>query len=285
MAYIGAKPINEVNGGTNQATYTKGDVLYSSAANTLAKLPISAIPGPLLAAPDTGLPVWANPGQYIWLLDDFITSASSPSGNTNWPVTAINGGNAFCNTIGIAGHPGINELFTGTSTNGAVTVSSGIATSGNGSIPVGSGFISVSFVINIPVLSNGTDTFTVRLGLGSIANAAQQNGTYFEYTNGVNSGAWTIKTANNSSITSANTASTVDTNWHKYRIDINAAGTSVAFYIDGVQVTNSPITTNIPTGANAGVGPMVMIVKSAGTTATQLYHDLYYLYINLTTPR
>jgi hypothetical protein len=280
MAYIGAKPINEVNGGTNQATYTKGDTLYSSAANTLAKLPISAIPGPLLAAPDTGLPVWANPGQYVWITDDFMTQGTA--GNTGWLVTSVNGGNAFGSTIGIVGHPGIFELFTGTSTNGASTVGLGIETAGNGAVPIGSGFLSMTFVVQIPVLSNGTDTYTVRIGAGSSTNIDQQNGVYFEYSSTENSGAWVIKTANNNTRTTANTSNTVDTNWHKYRIDVNAAGTSVAFYIDGTQVSNSPITTNIPTG---NIGPMVMIVKSAGTTATQLYYDLFYMYINLTTPR
>jgi len=39
-----------------------------------------------------------------------------------------------------------------------------------------------------------------------------------------------------------------DTNWHIYRIEVHTHGsTHVHFYLDGVECTGSPITTNIPT--------------------------------------
>lgn len=51
--------ISEIYGGTNQSTYTTGDVLYASAANTLSKLPIGTAGQVLTVA--GGIPIWSNP--------------------------------------------------------------------------------------------------------------------------------------------------------------------------------------------------------------------------------
>ena len=54
-------PLTETSGGTDQSTYAKGDILYASAADTLAKLPIGADGEVLKVATD--IPAWgASPG-------------------------------------------------------------------------------------------------------------------------------------------------------------------------------------------------------------------------------
>lgn len=50
--------IGTTYGGTGQTTYTTGDILYSSATNTLAKLPLG-LAGQVLTV-SGGLPAWAN---------------------------------------------------------------------------------------------------------------------------------------------------------------------------------------------------------------------------------
>jgi len=50
--------VSEAKGGTNQTTYAAGDLLYASATNTLAKLPIST-DGKVLTLV-SGLPAWAD---------------------------------------------------------------------------------------------------------------------------------------------------------------------------------------------------------------------------------
>jgi len=51
--------VSEAFGGTNQSTYTAGDILYASAANTLSKLPIAANNTVLTLI--AGLPSWVAP--------------------------------------------------------------------------------------------------------------------------------------------------------------------------------------------------------------------------------
>jgi len=52
-------PVVETSGGTNQTTYTKGDILHASAANTLAKLAIGSTGNVLTVS--GGDTVWASP--------------------------------------------------------------------------------------------------------------------------------------------------------------------------------------------------------------------------------
>jgi hypothetical protein len=51
--------LDETRGGTAQTAYTKGDLLYSSAANTLSKLGIGTT-GQVLKVDATGVPVWGT---------------------------------------------------------------------------------------------------------------------------------------------------------------------------------------------------------------------------------
>lgn len=53
--------INEIHGGTNQTTYTAGDILYASASNTLSKLPIGSSTNVLTVV--GGVPAWAAGGS------------------------------------------------------------------------------------------------------------------------------------------------------------------------------------------------------------------------------
>lgn len=48
------------SGGTGLNTYTKGDILYSNAANSLAKLAISSTQGDILKVSSTGIPEWGT---------------------------------------------------------------------------------------------------------------------------------------------------------------------------------------------------------------------------------
>lgn len=108
------------------------------------------------------------------------------------------------------------------------------------------------------------------------------DGCYFYYRDNVNSGRWQIKNTSSSTTTTANTTTTVDTNWHKFSVRVNSSATSVAYYIDDVQVSNSPITTNIPT---AIIACGCAIDKDVGTTARTLLTDYVQLDVSLTSAR
>ena len=122
--------------------------------------------------------------------------------------------------------------------------------------------------------------------------ANQSDGVYFLYDEGaVSTGStaaayWQTVTCNNSTRT-FNTGLTQTTvtaaTWVKLRIEVNAAASSVGFYIDDVLVSTH--TTNIPTGAGRDTGYGSLLIKSVGTTARTVDCDYMLAQCQLTTPR
>lgn len=156
----------------------------------------------------------------------------------------------------------------------------------NDQVIFGSGFTyTFQFRQAIETLSDGTDTFTVYLGFFNNVSTSGDcvNGVYFRYTHGTNSGKWQAVTRAASVETAEDTTVAVDAGpFHTFKIVINANGSQVDFYIDGVKTND--ITTNIPTGANlTSFG--FKIEKSAGTTSRSMYQDYYDLLITRTTVR
>lgn len=74
-----ATPVAETNGGTNQTTYTTGDVLYASASNTLSKRAIGTS-GQVLTV-SGGLPTWATPATTSSGMTKVSAGTFSGSGN------------------------------------------------------------------------------------------------------------------------------------------------------------------------------------------------------------
>lgn len=87
----------EVNGGTNQSTYTTGDILYASATDTLSKLPIGSSNQVLTVT--AGLPSWQNSvsGSANYQISGssgaFASSSASYVDITNLSVTITTTGN------------------------------------------------------------------------------------------------------------------------------------------------------------------------------------------------
>lgn len=205
-----------------------------------------------------------------YLFDDFDTATGA--GMTGW--SNFNAGTGAVQTItnGEANHPGIVAHNTGTTNTGR----SGMVRS-SASVLLGGGTYVYETVVRIPVLSNATDEFSVRCGLGDGTAADHVDGVYFEYNRASTGNYWVIKTASNSVRTSATldgtsgnpTVAVTANTWYRLRAEINAAGTSVTFYIDtaaGTRTSVGTISTNIPTGAGRQCCPLMHILKSAGTT-------------------
>lgn len=185
------------------------------------------------------------------------------------------------------GHPGVLRLSTGGGSTGKSLITTG-ATTNRGDIWVGGGQITLTFYFNLNQLSNGTDRFSIYLGLANdIQSPPGNNGIWLGYTDNVNSGQWTINTrSGGGAITTTNTSVAVATGWQVVQLVINAAGTSVQFFA-GTTLANlaslGTLSATIPT--SLGLGIDAAIIKSAGSTPCTLDMDLITFYQTLTTSR
>lgn len=148
---------------------------------------------------------------------------------------------------------------------------------------LGGGAISINFVHNITTLSVVANRYNIFIGFiaaDSISGlTSPTNGCYFSYTDNVNSGNWVINCTKASVTTSVNTSIAGDLNFHNFGIEVNAAGSSAVFKIDGLSVgtisTNMPIVALSPTVLVNGNTPVALMASV----------DLFYMTKTLTTAR
>jgi hypothetical protein len=286
---------------TYPSTTTINQLLYSSATNVISGLSTSnngvlitsatGVPSILSTPTVPGVPLnyngtsigFFNPLQQSYLFEDFIAGYISANSFGRWTNSVVNGGNLNLDAVDNA-HPGIAQLQTGTSANGISYLIAGGPGNGIGQILLGGGVIDIYWVIQIPVLSNGTDRFNVSIGLGDQKNTGgfdyYNNGCCFDYSDNVNSGNWRLSTMAGGTVTHVNSSTLVGTTFTTLRININASATLVTFYVNGVSVGTS--STNIPT---LGCSPFATFEKRLGTTSRNLNLDMYYHFINLTSAR
>jgi len=181
----------------------------------------------------------------------------------------------------VLGRTGIARASTSTSSAGAAGFRAGL-----GDWAFGIGRMSFRVELRLNALSDGTETFTARVGFcEGFINTAPVDGGYLVYTHSVNSGRWQCVTVSNSSENATDSGVTADaTSYHCYEVEVNAAATSVRFWIDGVLVGTHTTLANIPSGLARATEPSTRIIKSAGTTARTMDHDYLAARIDLTTP-
>lgn len=185
-----------------------------------------------------------------------------------WTHTLSGTGTSLTRTaVGTANLLGVLRANLGTVATNQVSIASpGLATA----LLFGKGRLLFSSNLKLVTLSNGTNTYTIRLGLISSITGEGANGAFFRYTHGTNSGKWQAVTRNNSSETATDTGVTAATSaYARFDVWCNAAGTSVVFRIDGVVVATH--TANIPTAAGREFGYGVMCLRSAGTASLDAY--------------
>lgn len=281
---VGEASLLETRGGTAQTSYAAGDTLYASASNTLSKRSIGTN-GQVSKVSSAGLPSWEDaldPAREIRLYDDWI---SDSTGSLRW-LTATNGGAGVTeSTTGTpivdASHPGVLLLSTGTTTTGRAGRSLGGVASAAGTTGyvLGGGAITQEWLVRLEDLSTAGEEFTLFAGSAETP-ISQAEGVYFFYqrTTSVNWQAAT-RAAATSTTTDTGVAVAADA-WIKLRTEVNAAGTSVNFYINNVLVATH--TTNITT---AFIAPIIRINKSAGTAPRIFYCDYFKHYQRLTSAR
>ena len=202
--------------------------------------------------------------------DDFLNSTNSTAaGDTEWETAGIGV------PVAVAGHPGTLTF----PTSGAASIIKGGTTAPT--VLLGGGILTVTFYIKL----NSLTTYTIVAGLFDAPSTDDPvNGVYFRGQNGVNSGNWEGKTSSSSVRSTASSSTAIGTGWTVLQIVVNAAASSVAFYVGSTlagltQIANSPLTTNIPTAA---ISPGMGFAAGASGSA---YVDLITMTYALTTAR
>jgi hypothetical protein len=233
-----------------------------------------------------------NRTQGIYYFEEFIGGQAGSIGSSYGQViTIVSGTGAACTTtntiLNKTNQQGVVRHTTGTLLNG----NAGFAL-GSSSLFIGQGAISLETYVTIETLSNATERFFTFFGYGIPSNWQNNaNAIFFSYDEGgaVNfaSGAASPNFKCYTKLASVTTLTTtsvpvVASQWYKLRIDINNAGNSVGFYIDGVLVATH--TTNIP-ATTTGMSVVNIINKTVGTTARTMQTD-YFMYEEIfTNPR
>jgi hypothetical protein len=234
------------------------DALYLDAASNLSDL-ADADAARLNLVVGYGMPR----NRFYTFTDCFYGSGLTDHWSGQWSGT---GAGLGAIAVGALNAIGILSLDLGTTTSGRAAL---VASNGNpmGMLKLGSGRARFQAKAAIHTLSSGTETYTTRLGFLDTYSGESTDGCFFRYTDGVNSGEWQAVTRSNGTETATDTnVAVVADAWKLFEIDVNAAGTSVVFKIDGATVATNA--TNIPTGSGREMGYGAMSLKSAGTTAT-----------------
>ena len=282
------KPISTA---TQTALNAKQDSLGFTAENTANKQNSLAVDGtgvkfPTVDAVNTQSMIDKGK-RMVSVFSDFIGNVTTIDGLASYTSGSVMGniGSGIPNRTNQQGVQYYNTL-TG-ATNYALHASASTAT-----MWIGGGAWVYETSINIANLSVLTDRYRFISGFGSGNGAAvETDGVFFTYDEGGTANGtaaspnWQCITVANSVRTLTTTSTAVTTGaWHKLRIEINAAGTSAAFYLNGTLLATH--TTNIPLGsATRFVLVKQGMFKTIGSTNRVIYVD-YLGYENiLTTPR
>jgi len=274
---------------TYPSTVAQASYLYGSATNVVSALAPTTLAGGFPTYDGTN-GVYFSPQAYVYEWDDFIaTEANTGFSKLCWQrQTASSGGISMTAAAQDAARPGVVSLNITTGAGSAGGIILGVSGTSN-PIIFGAGRCICNFWVRTPAISDATDTFTLLIGFASsTVGTTGNNALVFSLNSALNSGNWQmIAVKSGGGTTTASSSTGTDTNWHKYTIDVAADGSQARFFIDGVELANSPVVTaNIPVAANQPVGPACSIIRTAGTTtARSAQVDLFTLWIALTTPR
>lgn len=165
----------EANGGTNQSTYTLGDILYASASNVLSKLGIGSA-GQVLTVV-AGVPAWQTPSSGANILCDLNVGPSQTYTTIGAAITAATAGQSICIQTGTyAESVTVNKQLTitgsgrGVDITGSLTITNAADYSLIEKVKVDSGITIDSGAVSVQLLSfwsasgqtitdNGTTSF------------------------------------------------------------------------------------------------------------------------------
>jgi hypothetical protein len=223
----------------------------------------------------------AHPND-AWRCYDEMTSVAATVGGCAVSAAANNG------TVANAGN-NIDDTHQGTITLTTVTNTASragyLSPSGTPVVVVGTN-VNLSFEtwVNISALSDGTDTYILRVGFIDSISGEPVDAVMFRYNAAVDTDWQCVVRANNVETLVDSTIAVAATTWTKLRVEID--GTSaVRFFIADVERCAATSVANLPTGATRATGLGALMVRSAGTASRTVDLDYYDVIGTFITPR
>jgi hypothetical protein len=239
------------NWAASTATYpntaTTGDIIVATGTNALGSLVLPSNPGQYLEYNGTSLSYF-NWLREVRLSDDFIGTRYKAIGALNWETSNSGSGDFNVPIVCDSGHPGQLQFTTAAGSGAFIGIMLGV--SSFQPMNLGGGALDFYWVMKLPTLSVGGESYTINMGMASNFSITPTDGVYFSYTESLNSGNWQCITRSASTSTTTNTATAATTSFTTFRVSVDASAANVIFYINGSSVATH--TTNIPT---AGISP------------------------------
>lgn len=270
----GSIAVRGLSGWTTLAPDTPGHVLTTNGAGANASW----------AAPSGGGAAVniASSRQNVFIWDEFIGVSGSATFGPLGLLREVTGG-AVASGLPTSSPPasGVMNLYTSTGTTNKVGVMSNAS---NFSILFGGGTYVWETRVNIETLPvTTTNEYVFRAGFLDAISVQPTDGCYFQF-DAANANWFTVSRAAATETATASSVAVAANTWTKLRIEVNAAATSVAYYIDGTLVKTD--TTNIPSGSNIrGTSIGAGVIKATGSVDNDFFFDYMGLEIGLTTSR
>ncbi len=194
----------------------------------------------------------------IW--DDFLGVLGGTTGM--WAASVVGGTVTTTGTAATNLRPGELDFASGSGTTDRISYRANV-----GYVIFGNGTYYWGSYQCVPTLSVVAQEYSLQIGFCDTVNAVDStDGAYFAYDRLTAGDFWEAVTANSGARTkTTGSVGIVAGQYYKLEIVANAAGTSIAFKVDGTTIATH--TTNIPTGTGRGAGPGFMMNKSAGSSA------------------
>jgi hypothetical protein len=196
--------------------------------------------------------------------DDFYNGNAS----LLWTLTG-SGSGTTAQISDVADHPGLIEQNTGA----LATAAQMMGLTGPTPLFVStSGIMEYRIMLNIVNLSDATDRYIFQTGISDAAITGDvNNGVYFEYSDNINAGNWTLCAANGGVRTKVDSGVLVTAGtYYEISLQLNPAAPLATFYREGVALGS--VATNLPIAQNTNVRPLHM-KKQAGTNSRAIRAD------------
>lgn len=270
LAVVSGVPkwVTNVAGFANPMSNT-GDLILGSAGGTAARLPVGDKMA-TLSVNNSGHVAWLSARNVAIVEDDFLTGPRNFSTNNN-------GSGSSSAPDSTANGFGVMKLSTGTTSTGRGVLFGG--TTSYTLFNITNTQIFFRAIVYVPTLSDAVDSFVLFAGLNNQygANVPTGNQIQFSYTHDEDEGKWRLTCRSGSSESTINGVTVVAGQY--YTLEFLYDGNStVTAWVNGTLI--GTVTTNIPT---SGLGPIVSMIKTAGTTNRDAFVD--YIGTQLTVSR